>query len=266
MRTATTLLLLLTIGPTLLASDESLLTVDRLIDDADLRQDGFGPYRWLDGRRYTMLEEADDGRDLVAWDAETGDRQVLVAAAQLVPDGSDKPLRISDYSWSGDHEKLLIFTNHASGVAPPHARRLLGPRPVDRRSLAARPWLRRGTAHVRQVLARRDPRRLRLPKRRLRRATRRRRDHPGDTGRVGHADPRHVRLGVRGGVRVARRLPVEPRRRADRVLGARQLGHRRVRHHRQHQRALPDADHGPLPEGRYDELGVPHRRHLESRR
>ncbi|MCC5854235.1 MAG: S9 family peptidase [Idiomarina sp.] len=69
--------------------------------------------RWLaDGSGYTTLEVVPDGgRDIVRYAPDTGEREVMVAAAQLIPAGSNSPLRIADYQWSEDGRQLLIFTN-----------------------------------------------------------------------------------------------------------------------------------------------------------
>ncbi|MCK5147050.1 S9 family peptidase [bacterium] len=93
------------------------LTLERIYRDNDFRSNRFGPARWLeDGSGYTTLERSaafDHARDIVKYAPETGERNVLVDAKQLVPRGMDKPLRIADYHWSTDGRKLLIFTNTA---------------------------------------------------------------------------------------------------------------------------------------------------------
>lgn len=75
----------------------------------------FGPARWLNGgSAYTTVEPSSIGRnarDLVRYDTLTGAREVLVAAADLIPAGSTKPLSIDDYEWSPDMNRLLIYTN-----------------------------------------------------------------------------------------------------------------------------------------------------------
>lgn len=91
------------------------LTLDRIFS-GEFRQGYFGRYQWLgDGSYYTLLERSDSikgGRDLVKYKTKSGDKEsVMVAAYDLIPEGSDKPLRISSYSWSDDFSKLLIFTN-----------------------------------------------------------------------------------------------------------------------------------------------------------
>ena len=95
--------------------DPALLSLERIYASRDFRGDFFGPAEWLsDGSGYTTLEwsqEVQRARDIVRYDPQTGERQVLVPAAKLVPPGEDGPLWIAGYSWSEDGRKLLIFTN-----------------------------------------------------------------------------------------------------------------------------------------------------------
>ncbi len=77
-------------------------------------QDGYGPVRWLkDGQGYSTLENNPGlaGRDIVRYDAKTGERAIMVDAKMLIPAGISKPLSIRDYIWSHDNSKLMIFTN-----------------------------------------------------------------------------------------------------------------------------------------------------------
>src|SRR5512147_2820345 len=75
----------------------------------------FGPARWIEGgAAYTTLERSvttKGGFDIVRYDAKTGARSVLIAAAALVPAGDTTPLGIDNYSWSPDAGQLMIFTN-----------------------------------------------------------------------------------------------------------------------------------------------------------
>jgi dipeptidyl-peptidase 4 len=74
----------------------------------------FGPARWLDdGKSYVTVEAStkEGARDLVRYDAASGQREVLVSASQLTPQGAEKPLDIDDYAWSTDMNRVLIFTN-----------------------------------------------------------------------------------------------------------------------------------------------------------
>ena len=73
------------------------------------------PPRWFDGgQSYIAMEPAagGHGRDLVKYDAATGkNRELLITAAQLTPEGAKEPLEISALSWSKDNQRVLIFAN-----------------------------------------------------------------------------------------------------------------------------------------------------------
>ncbi len=69
---------------------------------------------WLNGGdSYTVIEPTSDGKgqEIAAYETESGKRSVLVSPAQLTPAGAKEPLPIWGYNWSGDKNKLLIFTN-----------------------------------------------------------------------------------------------------------------------------------------------------------
>lgn len=75
---------------------------------------GFGPARWTDGGKgYTTLENSKEikGRDIVRYESASGTRTILVKSSELIPEGKNSPLGISDYIWSDDATKLMIFTN-----------------------------------------------------------------------------------------------------------------------------------------------------------
>jgi len=95
--------------------DPSLLTLERIYSSDEFRGERFGPARWLKERcGYTTLEQSNsnkEGRDIVLYDAETGEQEILVSASRLIPEGEKEPLSISNYVWSSDGKKLLIFTN-----------------------------------------------------------------------------------------------------------------------------------------------------------
>jgi len=95
--------------------DSSLLTLERIYSSDEFRSERFGPARWLKERNgYTTLERSKsnkEGRDIVLYDAESGEREILVPASRLIPKEEKEPLSISNYDWSSDGKKLLIFTN-----------------------------------------------------------------------------------------------------------------------------------------------------------
>ena len=103
-------------GNTILAQDDpGILTLERIFSSNEFRSERFGPARWLeDGSGYTTLERSEDdlgGVDIVKYNPRSGDKNVLIQAAQLLPEGGEKPLAVKDYHWSPDGTKLLIFTN-----------------------------------------------------------------------------------------------------------------------------------------------------------
>lgn len=94
--------------------DSSRLSVDRIFATREFESESVAA-RWLpDGSGYTTWEPAREpggGRDLVRHDPATGDKEVLVPAAHLVPAGESEPLHVEDYALSPDRSRLLVFTN-----------------------------------------------------------------------------------------------------------------------------------------------------------
>jgi len=93
---------------------KSLLTLEDIYSNRTYSQKGFGPVRWMkDNKGYSTLEANNEfgGKDIVRYDAVSGERNVLVSAEKLIPADRKEPLVIADYQWSKDDSKLLIFTN-----------------------------------------------------------------------------------------------------------------------------------------------------------
>lgn len=92
----------------------SKITLEDLYKNNVFHQKGINSVRWMkDNKRYSALEDNEtiNGKDIVAYDAKTGNREILVSIEKLIPTGEKNPLIISDYTWSQDNSKLLIFTN-----------------------------------------------------------------------------------------------------------------------------------------------------------
>lgn len=90
------------------------LTLEDIYKNDTYAQKSFGPVRWMkDNKGYSTLEtnQAVGGKDIIRYDAASGERKVLVSAQLLIPAGEKMPLVIADYTWSDDNTKLLIFTN-----------------------------------------------------------------------------------------------------------------------------------------------------------
>ena len=68
---------------------------------------------WLpDGSGYTTLESPPgaSARELVRYDAASGDRTVLVSLAHLTPAGASEPMRVSGYQFTPDGSRVLLQT------------------------------------------------------------------------------------------------------------------------------------------------------------
>lgn len=90
------------------------LSLDTIFSDGAFSARSFGPARWLEsGSAYVTLETAEgaDGPELVRYDCATGARTVILGLDQLVPAGSEKPLRIENYEFEKGEKRLLLFTN-----------------------------------------------------------------------------------------------------------------------------------------------------------
>ena len=96
-------------------ADLSTLTLERIFDSREFAPARFGPARWMkDGKSYTTVEDSTavkGGGDIVLYSAETGKREILVAATKLIPPGEAAPPAIENYEWSADGKLLLVFTN-----------------------------------------------------------------------------------------------------------------------------------------------------------
>lgn len=95
-------------------SELSKITLEDLYENNVFHQDGINTIRWMkDNQSYSALEvnKTVGGKDIVAYDIETGKRDVLVSAEKLIPAKKNEPLIIYGYQWSDDNTKLLIFTN-----------------------------------------------------------------------------------------------------------------------------------------------------------
>lgn len=89
-----------------------VITLDRLFR-GDFNAAGYGG-RWDEELpRYYRFESAADGpgRDLVAYDAASGDQEVVVPGHWFIPPGSESPLNVEGWSFSRDRARLLIYTN-----------------------------------------------------------------------------------------------------------------------------------------------------------
>ena len=82
------------------SSDSTQLSIDRIFNSGEFRQDWFGRYKWLgSGDYYTLLERSDSvqgGRDIVKYNTKTGKGEVMINAKNFIPENEEAPLRISN--------------------------------------------------------------------------------------------------------------------------------------------------------------------------
>lgn len=97
-----------------LTGQEAKLTLEDIYQNASYPTRGYQSLRWMeDNEHYTTLEansEA-DCKEIIRYNVRSGERVVLVGAADLTPQGRSGPLQLRDYTWSGDQQTLLLFAN-----------------------------------------------------------------------------------------------------------------------------------------------------------
>jgi len=107
--------LLFSLTPRLRAQGEAdALTLEDIYKNNTYQTRYYRSVRWLeDAKHYTTLENNPDQScsEVIRYHAKTGNREVLVGANRLVPEGESDPLLIQDYAWSADNSKLLLFAN-----------------------------------------------------------------------------------------------------------------------------------------------------------
>ena len=95
--------------------DSSLITIDRIFLQREFSAKGLGQTQWFDnGDSYTKLESSEkleSGEDIVKYDVQSGEREIIVSAENLIPAGDSSALYIESYSFTNDQKNLLIFTN-----------------------------------------------------------------------------------------------------------------------------------------------------------
>jgi dipeptidyl-peptidase-4 len=100
------------IACTVLVAQEQQLTLADIFTNYEYGARYSGQKRWIDdGDGYTVLERGENGVSIVRYTTSSGKREVLLAAKDLIPAGSQTPLAIHNYEWSHDKSMLLIYTN-----------------------------------------------------------------------------------------------------------------------------------------------------------
>jgi dipeptidyl-peptidase-4 len=94
--------------------DKSLLTVERIFSSDEFQAKSYTASWLKETGGYSRLKDssvARGGSDIVLHDPADEEPQILVSAELFIPAGSDRPLAISDYKFSKNLAKVLIYTN-----------------------------------------------------------------------------------------------------------------------------------------------------------
>ncbi len=93
--------------------DPSLLTLDRIYNSSEFRQEYPQPTQWIEGgEAYAAVEFSETGQnELVRYQSETQKKSVFIPAKKLIPKEKEEAINIESFSLSPDESKVLIFTN-----------------------------------------------------------------------------------------------------------------------------------------------------------
>ena len=95
--------------------DLAKLTLASIFTDKKFEEEKMPMLHWSKrGPYYFQLDppaQGKAGKDLVRVEATTGERTIVATAQDLTPNGDEKPLTLSDFAFSKDEQKLLLFTN-----------------------------------------------------------------------------------------------------------------------------------------------------------
>ena len=101
---------LLLIANIVVGQTESLLTIDRIYNSGEFRQDFERPIQWIEnGSSYVTIESTNGNDELIKYNSKSQRRSVYVSAENL--NNSGGKLKIEQFSLSPDGSKVMIFTN-----------------------------------------------------------------------------------------------------------------------------------------------------------
>jgi len=95
-------------------ADPARLTLDRIFVSGDFRPGGDHGGTWLDAATFARSDASATKKgfnDIVAEDARTGAKKVLVPAEKMVPRGANEPVRFGAFSFSNDRDTVLLSAN-----------------------------------------------------------------------------------------------------------------------------------------------------------
>jgi dipeptidyl-peptidase-4 len=101
--------------PTIIAQDNSKVTLDRIYTTNDFRQERLTPVQWMaNGDEYVQVERNRYGKQFVIkHNLKTGVQETILTPGLLTPKDASDPLYVEKFSFSKDESKMLLFTNSA---------------------------------------------------------------------------------------------------------------------------------------------------------
>jgi len=94
-------------------ADEKLLTIDRIYNSREFKQDYQRSVQWINnGDAYVIIERSETlkgANELIRYDSKTQKRTVFISAEALLVNGNS--LKIESFTLSPDGSKILIFNN-----------------------------------------------------------------------------------------------------------------------------------------------------------
>ena len=91
---------------------DPFLTIDRIYDTGEFRQEGMKPIKWIDGgNSYVIIEKGIRGNELIRYNSATQEKDVFISATELKDPNTQSVITIEDFSLSSNESKVLIFTN-----------------------------------------------------------------------------------------------------------------------------------------------------------
>lgn len=97
------------------AQEKGILTLSEATGGGGYYARGAGQIQWLgDGNSYIKVERSatqKNGRDIVNYDAKTGEKTILVAAEKFIPKGSENAIAMENFEITPDKDFMLIFNN-----------------------------------------------------------------------------------------------------------------------------------------------------------
>jgi dipeptidyl-peptidase-4 len=89
------------------AQSPTLLTLDRIYNSGEFREERLQPIQWIEeGAAYVTVENQNE---LARWDSKTQEKSIFVSGSALQLNG--KPISIESFTLSDDESKVLIFSN-----------------------------------------------------------------------------------------------------------------------------------------------------------